>query len=212
MKKPLFTGTCTALVTPFLDGRINYPMAEMLLRRQIDAGISAVVLAGTTGEAPTLSDNEKLELVSRCKAYAKDECLIIAGTGSMGLALAEPYHHGGSNRYLTVGGWANPTSDPGSGFDIATQGIQAAFHAFDGIAGRRCSIQCFLCIGARFDLNKGNSSKVGGNDVNFHMSRAPITLLYSISMQTQIAHSNSLAKISGLFGCFTCLHLCLKSE
>lgn len=82
MAKPLFTGACTALVTPFLDGKVNYPMAEQLLRRQIDAGINAVVIGGTTGESPTLSDDEKIELFRRCKAYAQDSCLIIAGTGS----------------------------------------------------------------------------------------------------------------------------------
>ena len=82
MKKPLFTGTCTALVTPFLDDRVNYPMLELLLRRQIDAGIRAVVICGTTGESPTLSDQEKLELFKRAKAYVGSDCLIIAGTGS----------------------------------------------------------------------------------------------------------------------------------
>lgn len=82
MKKPLFTGACTALVTPFLDDRINYPMLEQLLRRQIDAGIEAVVIAGTTGESATLTDDEKLELFLRAKSYAGDKCKIIAGTGS----------------------------------------------------------------------------------------------------------------------------------
>ena len=82
MKKPLFTGACTALVTPFLDGKVNYPMMEQLLRRQIDAGITAVVIGGTTGESSTLSDTEKITLFSRCKDYVGDRCLIIAGTGS----------------------------------------------------------------------------------------------------------------------------------
>ena len=82
MKKTLFSGVCTALVTPFLDGKVNYPMMEVLLRRQIDAGIEAVVICGTTGESPTLSDDEKLELFRRCKAYAGNNCKIIAGTGS----------------------------------------------------------------------------------------------------------------------------------
>lgn len=82
MKNPVFTGACTALVTPFLDGRVNYPMMEQLLRRQMDAGIEAVVVCGTTGESPTLSDEEKLELFFRCKQYAGDACKIIAGTGS----------------------------------------------------------------------------------------------------------------------------------
>ena len=81
MREPLFTGVCTALVTPFLDGKVNYPMMEQLLRRQMDAGIRSVVICGTTGEAPTLSDEEKLELFYRAKAYAGKDCLIIAGTG-----------------------------------------------------------------------------------------------------------------------------------
>lgn len=82
MKKPLFTGVCTALVTPFLENNVNYPMLEQLLRRQIDAGIHAVVICGTTGEAPTLSDAEKLEMFKRAKSYVGSDCLIIAGTGS----------------------------------------------------------------------------------------------------------------------------------
>ena len=88
MRKPVFTGVCTALVTPFLDGRVNYPMAKMLLKRQMDAGIKAVVLAGTTGEASTLSDREKIELLIQCKELAKDDCTIIMGTGSNSTAHA----------------------------------------------------------------------------------------------------------------------------
>lgn len=82
MKKPIFTGACTALVTPFLGDKVNYPMMEQLLRRQIDAGISAVVISGTTGESPTLSDTEKVALFHRCKDYVGDRCTIIAGTGT----------------------------------------------------------------------------------------------------------------------------------
>ena len=82
MNEPLFSGVCTALVTPYLGDSINYPMVEVLLKRQIDAGIRAVVLSGTTGESPALSDVEKLELFRRAKAYVGDDCKIVAGTGS----------------------------------------------------------------------------------------------------------------------------------
>ncbi len=82
MNKPFFTGACTALVTPFLEDKINYPLLEQLLRRQRYAGIRAVVISGTTGESPTLSDGEKLELFRRAKAYVGNSCKIIAGTGS----------------------------------------------------------------------------------------------------------------------------------
>ncbi len=117
MKKPLFIGTCTALVTPFLDGRINYPMTQMLLRRQIDAGIPAVVLAGTTGEAPTLSDTEKLELFSRCKEYVGDDCLIIAGTGSNStahaVALSRDAEEAGADALLVVSPYYNKATPDG---------------------------------------------------------------------------------------------------
>ncbi len=82
MKDFVFSGTCTALVTPFIGGKVNYPMMEQLLRRQMEADIPAVVIAGTTGEAPTLSDQEKLMLFSRCKEYVGDGMKIICGTGS----------------------------------------------------------------------------------------------------------------------------------
>ena len=82
MKKPLFTGVCPALVTPFLDGKINYSMLEKLLKRQMNAGVKAIVIAGTTGESPTLSDEEKITLFQKSKEYVGDQCLIIAGTGS----------------------------------------------------------------------------------------------------------------------------------
>lgn len=82
MKDNVFTGVCTALVTPFLDDKINYPLIEQLLRHQVEAGVNAVVLSGTTGESPTLSDEEKIALFKRAKDFTGSSCTIIAGTGS----------------------------------------------------------------------------------------------------------------------------------
>ena len=82
MKNRLFYGLCTALVTPFLDGKVNYPMLDILIRRQIQAGVKAIVLCGTTGESATLSDEEKMEIFRRGVSAANGECKIIAGTGS----------------------------------------------------------------------------------------------------------------------------------
>ena len=82
MKQVLFTGACTALVTPFIGEQINYPMVQRLLHRQINAGIQAIVLGGTTGESPTLTDREKLELYRRGKEFVGDRALVICGTGS----------------------------------------------------------------------------------------------------------------------------------
>lgn len=117
MNQPLFSGACTALVTPFLGEKVNYPLAQQLLRRQIDAGISAVVLAGTTGEAPTLSDSEKLELIQRCKEYAGGDCLIIAGTGSNSTAhtveLSQAAQEAGADALLIVSPYYNKATPDG---------------------------------------------------------------------------------------------------
>ena len=88
MNKCIFTGISTALVTPFLDGKVNYPMMEQLLRYQMDSGIESVVVCGTTGEASTLTDQEKIEIYHRCKNYVGNHCQIIAGTGSNNTAHA----------------------------------------------------------------------------------------------------------------------------
>ena len=117
MKKPLFTGVCTAMVTPFLDGQINYPMMEQLLRRQIDAGVQAVVIAGTTGESATLSDEEKITLFRRCKSYVGDQCLIIAGTGSNNTAhaveLSVTAQEEGADALLVVSPYYNKATPDG---------------------------------------------------------------------------------------------------
>ena len=117
MKNPLFTGVCTALVTPFIDGKVNYPMMEQLLKRQIEAGIQAVVICGTTGEAATLTDNEKIELFYRCKQYAKDRCKIIAGTGSNATAhavkLSIEAEKAGADGILVVSPYYNKATEDG---------------------------------------------------------------------------------------------------
>jgi len=117
MKNNLFTGACTALVTPFLNGEVNYPMMEQLLKRQIEAGIHAVVICGTTGESPTLSDYEKLELFRRAKQYAGDRCMIIAGTGSNStehtISLSEAAERAGADGLLVVSPYYNKATAEG---------------------------------------------------------------------------------------------------
>ncbi len=88
MKNILFRGLCTALVTPFIGDEVNYPLLEILIRRQIHAGVPAIVLTGTTGESPTLSDEEKIEIYRRGVLAADGKCKIIAGTGSNNTAHA----------------------------------------------------------------------------------------------------------------------------
>ena len=117
MKDVFFTGACTALVTPFLNGQVNYPMLQQLIRRQTDAGIQAVVICGTTGEAPTLSDTEKLELFRKAKHYAAGRCRILAGTGSNNtehaVALSKAAEEAGADGLLVVTPYYNKATPDG---------------------------------------------------------------------------------------------------
>ncbi len=117
MKHVLFQGACTALVTPFLNGKVNYPMLEQLLRRQLDAGIEAVVICGTTGESPTLSDTEKLLMFRKAKEFVGDRCKIIAGTGSNStehaIQLSKAAEDVGADALLVVSPYYNKATSDG---------------------------------------------------------------------------------------------------
>lgn len=72
----------TAMVTPFDDQlEIHWPMVDQVVDHLIATGTEAIVVAGTTGESPTLTKEEKLELFLRVKERAKGKALVIAGTG-----------------------------------------------------------------------------------------------------------------------------------
>ena len=117
MKKPFYEGTCTALVTPFLEGKINFPMVEQLLRRQYEAGIRTVVICGTTGESATLTDDEKIELFRRCKSYVGETMQIIAGTGSNStehaVYLSTEAQNAGADGLLVVSPYYNKATEDG---------------------------------------------------------------------------------------------------
>ena len=82
MKKPVFEGVATALVTPFKQGTVDFAVMNQLLDLQLAAGVDAVVVCGTTGEASTMTDNEKLALIAHTVKYCAGRCKIIAGTGT----------------------------------------------------------------------------------------------------------------------------------
>ena len=116
MKKSIFRGVGTALVTPFSDGKIDYDALERLIEGQIEAKISALIIGGTTGEAATLSDEERYELYAFCKERIGGRCAMVLGTGTNdtevairhtkyaedlgcdGALLVTPYYNKGTDR------------------------------------------------------------------------------------------------------------------
>ncbi|MFL6539137.1 MAG: 4-hydroxy-tetrahydrodipicolinate synthase [Chthoniobacterales bacterium] len=84
----MFRGTYTALVTPFRDGAIDFAAYEKLIESQIAGGITGIIPVGTTGESPTLSHDEKEQLIRRAVELARGRCQVLAGTGSNSTAAA----------------------------------------------------------------------------------------------------------------------------
>ena len=89
MKKTIFTGAATAIVTPlFENGGIDYESFGRLIEWQINEGIDAIVVCGTTGEASTLTDEEHRDAIRFAVETVKGRIPVIAGTGSNDTAYA----------------------------------------------------------------------------------------------------------------------------
>ena len=88
MRQPIFKGIATALITPFRDGQVDYEAMGRLIDWQIDSGINALVICGTSGEGPTLTDAEHRECIRFAVERAAGRVPIIAGTGSNDTAYA----------------------------------------------------------------------------------------------------------------------------
>lgn len=89
MKNTVFTGAATAIVTPMTrDGDVDYAQFGRLIEWQIAEGIDAIVVVGTTGEGPTLTDEEHREAIRFCVERVAGRVPVIAGTGSNDTAYA----------------------------------------------------------------------------------------------------------------------------
>lgn len=79
--KPI-NGVATALVTPFKNGEIDFEATKVLIERQIESGVYAIVVLGTTGESPTITYEERDELIRFSKEVINGRARLIVGTGS----------------------------------------------------------------------------------------------------------------------------------
>ena len=83
MKKPVFTGAAVAIITPMnADGSVNFEELGRIIDDQIAHGTDAIVICGTTGEPPTLSDEEHTACIRYAVKQAAGRVPVIAGTGS----------------------------------------------------------------------------------------------------------------------------------
>ena len=118
MKKRIFTGAATALVTPMNnDGSVNFDRLKTLVETQITDGIDALVICGTTGEKSTLRYDEHLRVIEESVKAAGGRVPIIAGTGSndtvYSVELCEDAASVGADAFLMVTPYYNKTSQAG---------------------------------------------------------------------------------------------------
>ena len=116
-RKPVFTGVCTALITPFRDGKIDFEALSGLIEFQIGGGVDALLINGTTGESATLTDAEKREIISFAVSEVGGRVPIIAGTGSndthKAVELSKFAYDVGADACLAVTPYYNKASEAG---------------------------------------------------------------------------------------------------
>lgn len=114
----IFTGSGTALITPFhFDGSVNYDKLEELIEFQIANKTDSLVICGTTGEASTLTDNEQIECIKFAVEVVKKRVPVIAGSGSNhtdhGIYLSKKAEEVGADACLVVTPYYNKTTQKG---------------------------------------------------------------------------------------------------
>jgi len=114
----MFTGTGTALVTPFrTDGTLDEGTLRRLIQRQIDAGVDFLVPCGTTGESPTLTHEEHVRVVEIAVGLAKGKVPVLAGAGGYNtaevIAMARELAELGADGFLSVTPYYNKPTQEG---------------------------------------------------------------------------------------------------
>ena len=80
--KKIFSGLATALYTPLTNNKIDYPVLSEMIDEQIDAGVDAIVLLGTTGESPTITEKERIQVIKYAVSAVRKRIPLIIGCGT----------------------------------------------------------------------------------------------------------------------------------
>lgn len=155
MKQPLFRGVCTALVTPFSDGKPDYETFRFLIDLQLSAGTDAICVAGTTGEAATLSEVEWERLLAAAVEGAGGKIPVVAGVGSnstsRAVAFARRAKAGGADAVLAVTPYYNRGTKDGivsHYHNVADAGLPVIVYNVPGRTGVDLSVDLYRRIAA----------------------------------------------------------------
>src|SRR5467141_2841431 len=112
----MFTGTYTAIVTPFKSGKVDEAALQRLIKNQIKGGVDGIVPVGTTGESPTVNYEEHVEIIALSVKFAAGKIKVLAGTGgnstTEAVYLTQQAERVGADGSLQVAPYYNkPTQD-----------------------------------------------------------------------------------------------------
>lgn len=117
MKHPVFTGCATAIVTPFTDHSVDYNAFRKLIDRQIESGINALVVCGTTGEVSTMTHDEQRKTIETALEQVNGRIPVIAGTGAncteIAIQRSKEAKEMGADALLLVTPYYNKTTQTG---------------------------------------------------------------------------------------------------
>src|ERR1039458_3221681 len=117
LDKIMFTGTYTAIVTPFRGGQLDEAALERLIKFQIKGGVDGIVPVGTTGESPTVNYEEHIKIVALSVKFAARKIKVLAGTGgnatSEAVYLTQEAEKAGADGSLQVAPYYNKPTQEG---------------------------------------------------------------------------------------------------
>jgi len=115
--KIMFTGTYTAIVTPFRSGQLDEPALERLIKMQVKGGVDGIVPVGTTGESPTVDSTEHIKVIALSVKFAAGKIKVLAGTGanstSEAIHLTQEAEKAGADGSLQVAPYYNKPTQEG---------------------------------------------------------------------------------------------------
>ena len=117
MRKPLFTGSGVAIVTPFHHETVDLPALGKLLDFQLENGTDAIIVCGTTGEATTMTYRERMRTIEFCAEHVDGRVPVIAGSGSnateVAVTLSKDAERAGADGLLLVTPYYNKATQAG---------------------------------------------------------------------------------------------------
>ena len=202
----IFKGSGVALVTPFLNGKIDYDSMQRLIEYQIKNQTDAIIVCGTTGEASTLSYEEQLECIKKCVEYVDGRVKVIAGAGSnctkSAVNLSKKIEELGVDGLLVVTPYYNKATQIGlkEHYGKIASSVSIPIIMYNVPSRTGCNIEAMTAI----EIARENKNIVGIKEASGNISQiAKLSFLknkYSVNLDIYSGNDDQVLPILSLGG------------